>query len=84
VDRRGGSRTSRRSAFIPRTPTSSGRGVRQHGAPNEERGVFKTTDGGKTWKKVLYRDDKTGAIDIRHRTNPNVLYATVGGLMRRA
>src|SRR5690349_18047707 len=26
----------------------------QHGAPNEERGVFKTTDGGKTWKKVLY------------------------------
>src|SRR2546425_12618313 len=28
---------------------------------NEERGVFKTTDGGKTWKKVLYIDDKTGA-----------------------
>src|SRR6186713_2856674 len=33
-----------------------------HGAPNDERGVFKTTDGGKTWKKVLYRDDRTGAI----------------------
>ena len=50
----------------------------QHGAPNEERGVFKTTDGGKTWKKVLYRDDKTGAIDISvDRTNPNVLYAAL-------
>jgi photosystem II stability/assembly factor-like uncharacterized protein len=49
-----------------------------HGAPNEERGVFKTTDGGKTWKKVLYRDDKTGAIDISvDRTNPNVLYAAL-------
>ena len=50
----------------------------QHGAPNEERGVFKTTDGGKTWKKVLYRDDKTAAIDISvDRTNPNVLYASM-------
>jgi photosystem II stability/assembly factor-like uncharacterized protein len=50
----------------------------QHGAPNDERGVFKTTDGGKTWKKVLYRDDKTGAIDISvDRTNPNVLYASL-------
>ncbi|HTS11330.1 MAG TPA: hypothetical protein VMH00_04370 [Candidatus Limnocylindrales bacterium] len=32
--------------------------------PNEERGVFRTTDGGKTWKKVLYKDDKTGAVDL--------------------
>jgi len=49
-----------------------------HGAPNDERGVFKTTDGGKTWKKVLYRDDRTGAIDISvDRTNPNVLYAAL-------
>src|SRR5687767_9807105 len=49
-----------------------------HGAPNEERGVFKTTDGGQTWKKVLYRDDKTGAIDISvDRSNPNVLYAAL-------
>jgi photosystem II stability/assembly factor-like uncharacterized protein len=31
---------------------------------NEQRGVFKTTDGGKTWKKVLYKDDMTGAVDI--------------------
>jgi S1-C subfamily serine protease/photosystem II stability/assembly factor-like uncharacterized protein len=33
--------------------------------PNEERGVFKTTDGGQTWNKVLYVDDKTGCIDLR-------------------
>jgi len=49
-----------------------------HGAPNDERGVYKTTDGGKTWRKVLYRDDKTGAIDISvDRSNPNVLYAAM-------
>lgn len=33
--------------------------------PNEERGLFKTEDGGKTWKKILYVDDKTGVIDMR-------------------
>ena len=44
--------------------------------PNEERGVFKTDDGGKTWKKVLYVDDKTGAIELRmDPTDPNVLLA---------
>lgn len=32
--------------------------------PNEERGVFKTADGGKSWKKILYVDDRTGAIDL--------------------
>ncbi|HEY8503277.1 MAG TPA: PDZ domain-containing protein [Gemmataceae bacterium] len=32
--------------------------------PNEERGLFKTTDGGKTWDKVLYVDENTGVIDI--------------------
>src|SRR5262249_23590813 len=32
---------------------------------NEERGLFKTTDGGKTWEKVLYLDDKTGVIDAK-------------------
>ena len=31
---------------------------------NEQRGVFKTTDGGRSWKKVLYKDDVTGAVDI--------------------
>ncbi len=32
--------------------------------PNPERGLFKTTDGGKTWEKILYVDDKTGVIDM--------------------
>ena len=47
-------------------------------APNEERGVFKTTDGGKTWRKVLYKDDKTGAIDVTFaRDNPQIGFATL-------
>ncbi len=33
--------------------------------PNEERGLFKTTDGGQSWNKILYVDDKTGVIDMR-------------------
>jgi photosystem II stability/assembly factor-like uncharacterized protein len=49
-----------------------------HGAPNDERGVYKTIDGGKTWKRVLFRDDRTGAIDLSiDRSNPNVLYAAL-------
>ncbi len=43
---------------------------------NTERGVFKTTDGGKSWKKVLYVNDRTGAVDlVRDPRNPEVLYA---------
>jgi photosystem II stability/assembly factor-like uncharacterized protein len=43
---------------------------------NEERGVFKTSDGGKTWKKVLYINKKVGAIDLAmNRKTPDVLYA---------
>ncbi len=43
---------------------------------NEQRGVFKTTDGGKTWKKVLYRNDATGVSELVLDPNdPNVLYA---------
>ncbi|MDO9254945.1 MAG: hypothetical protein Q7U54_05465 [Bacteroidales bacterium] len=43
---------------------------------NAERGVIKTTDGGKTWEKVLFVDDKTGVIDmIMDPSNPSVLYA---------
>jgi len=44
--------------------------------PNPERGVFKTTDGGESWEKVLYVDENTGATDlVLHPTNPDVLYA---------
>lgn len=42
--------------------------------PNDERGLFKTTDGGKTWQKILYVDDKTGIIDMKmHPTDPETL-----------
>ena len=44
--------------------------------PNAERGIFKTTDGGKTWKKTLFIDENTGVIDINASpTNANILYA---------
>ena len=33
--------------------------------PNDERGLFKTTNGGQTWEKILYTDDKTGVVDVR-------------------
>ena len=47
-------------------------------ASNDDRGVFKTEDGGKTWKKILFRDNKTGAIDLAmNRNNPKVLYAAM-------
>ncbi|MFD2100410.1 WD40/YVTN/BNR-like repeat-containing protein [Flagellimonas iocasae] len=52
---------------------------------NEERGVFKSTDGGKTWKKVLYVSPKAGAADlIIDRNNPNVLYASTWQVYRKA
>ena len=45
---------------------------------NEERGVFRTMDGGKTWKKVLYLNDGVGAIDlVINRKTPTVLYAAM-------
>lgn len=44
--------------------------------PNKERGVYKTTDGGKTWKQTLYVDDNTGVVDLDINTqNPNEVYA---------
>ncbi len=46
--------------------------------PNPERGVYKTTDGGKTWTKTLYIDERTGAIDLDiDPSNPEVLYASM-------
>ncbi|MGE5102171.1 MAG: WD40/YVTN/BNR-like repeat-containing protein [Deltaproteobacteria bacterium] len=44
--------------------------------PNAERGVFKTTDGGKTWKKVLFVSDSIGAADLElNPANPDIVYA---------
>ena len=50
----------------------------QHGVPNDERGIFKSTDGGTTWRKVLFRDNRTAGIDLSiDRTNPRVIYAAL-------
>ncbi len=46
-------------------------------AANEERGVFKTTDGGESWEKVLFISEETGFSDIEfHPSNPEIIYAT--------
>ncbi len=46
--------------------------------PNEERGVFRSTDGGPSWKKVLYKDSLTAAVDLCFEPgNPRVVYATL-------
>ena len=52
--------------------------------PNEERGVFMTTDGGKTWTKTLYIDNQHGVSDLEiDPTNPNILYAGMWSFERK-
>ncbi len=52
---------------------------------NEERGVFKSIDGGITWKKVLYVGPKAGAVDlILDRNNPKTIYASTWEVQRKA
>src|SRR5689334_823225 len=51
---------------------------------NDERGVFKTTDGGQTWHKVLFISDAVGAMDVELQpNNPNVVYAWMSHLERK-
>ena len=51
--------------------------------PNDERGVYRTVNGGKTWEKVLFKDKHTGAIDIAMDPhNPNVLFAALYQVQR--
>ena len=51
--------------------------------PNEERGVYKTTDGGKTWKKTLYINSQTGCSElVMEPGNPSVLYAGMWHVIR--
>jgi photosystem II stability/assembly factor-like uncharacterized protein len=51
---------------------------------NDERGVYKTADGGKTWQKTLYVNARTGAIDlVMDPADPNVLYASTWQRVRR-
>ncbi len=70
----------------PKDPNTVYVGVLGHlYSQNNERGVYKTTDGGKTWQQVLKLDDQTGVIDlVMHPKNPNILFAAAWDRDRRA
>ena len=52
--------------------------------PNEQRGIFRSKDGGKTWEKILYRNAETGASDlVMDPSNPNTLYASFWQISRK-
>lgn len=51
---------------------------------NNDRGVYQTTDGGKSWKKILGNDNKSGCIDLRmDPTDPNIIYASMWNRIRK-
>ena len=51
---------------------------------NPERGVYRSKDGGKTWKRVLFKSDKAGAVDLSmDPSNPDVIYASIYQLLRQ-
>lgn len=51
--------------------------------PNEQRGLFRTRDGGKTWEKVLFVDEEVGCVDVAmDPTNPRILYASFWRVLR--
>ena len=53
-------------------------------ANSEDRGIYKTTDGGQNWERVLFVSDSTGAIDVAiHPTNPDTIYAAMWERVRR-
>jgi photosystem II stability/assembly factor-like uncharacterized protein len=64
-------------AIDPRDPNRLFAAVLGHPyGPNAERGIFRSADGGKTWEKVLYKDENTGGCDVAiDPSNPNVVYA---------
>lgn len=59
-------------------------GFGHYGAENEARGVYKTVDGGKSWKKTLYRDPRSGAVDISiDPNNPDIVFAALWEAWRK-
>ena len=52
--------------------------------PNPTRGIFRSRDGGKSWQRILYVDDKTGGIDIQFDlSNPNIFFAGMWQALRK-
>src|ERR1700749_5156565 len=66
-------------AIDPTTPDRLFAAVLGHPyGPNDERGIFRSEDGGATWKKVLYKDERTGGSDVViDPENPQVVYAAL-------
>jgi photosystem II stability/assembly factor-like uncharacterized protein len=66
-------------AIDPRDPNRIFAAVLGHPyGPNEERGIYRSSDGGQTWQKVLYKDENTGGSDVEmDPSNPDVLYASL-------
>jgi photosystem II stability/assembly factor-like uncharacterized protein len=66
-------------AIDPRDPNRVFAAVLGHPyGPNEERGLYRSTDGGQTWQKVLYKDENTGASDVEiDPSNPDVVYSSL-------
>ncbi|HSR42245.1 MAG TPA: hypothetical protein VLL48_08740, partial [Longimicrobiales bacterium] len=57
----------------------------KHSVDNPERGVFKTTDGGRSWRKVLFKSDRAGAVDLTlDPANPDLMYASIWQVWRRS
>ncbi|MGH9141209.1 MAG: VPS10 domain-containing protein [Vicinamibacterales bacterium] len=79
-------RTEEIAAIVidPRDPQTVYVGATGHlWGPNPDRGVYKTTDGGRSWRKVLFVDDMTGCMDLGiDPRNPSILYATTWQRMR--
>ena len=66
-------------AVDPRDPNRLFAAVLGHPyGPSEERGIFRSTDGGETWKKVIYKDENTGGSGVEiDPSNPDVVYASL-------
>ena len=66
-------------AVDPRDPNRVFAAVLGHPyGPNEERGLFRSTDGGQTWEKSIYKNENTGASDVEiDPSNPDVIYASM-------
>jgi photosystem II stability/assembly factor-like uncharacterized protein len=66
-------------AVDPRDPNRVFAAVLGHPyGPNEERGLFRSTDGGQSWQKIIYKDENTGASDVEiDPSNPDVIYASM-------